>query len=367
MSDKKVFLFAAGGSGGHIFPAIALAEQVLEKLPEAEIHFVGTERGLESKIIPQINFPLHSINIGQLNKNVGLFRRLKTLFLLPWAFVQSLLLIIKLKPQVVIGVGSYASGPVLLIASLLKRPTFIWEPNAFPGMANRYLAPFVDKAFVVFEEASKRMKARKLERFGYPLRKIISPTELEKSFTSPLKIFIFGGSQGARAINNVFLELYKDKEFLSQDIEFVHQTGTPDYDKILRAHNALPENIKSKIKIFEFIQDMPKYYQWAQIAVCRSGMGSASELSAMGVPAIFVPLPSSADNHQLKNAELLVQRGAAKLIQQKDLSPASLKEHLQKFVDNPDNLSELSQNMLNIHQEGAAERIVDSILVDTIR
>lgn len=364
MSKPRVFLFAAGGTGGHIFPALALAENLLEKNKNIEIHFVGTARGLETKIIPKFQFPLHLIQVGRLNNNVSFIERLITLVLLPWSFIQSLLLVYKLKPIAVIGVGGYASGPVLLAAALLRRHSFIWEPNAYPGMANRYLAPFVKRAFLVFKETGEHLKIKKVEIFGYPLRKIFSNKKIKTDFENPLKLFVFGGSQGSRAINNVLLELYKNKEFLNENLEIVHQTGKLDFKKVQEVYSQLPENLRNKIKIFEFIDDMPLFYNWADVALCRSGMGTVAELSAMGVPAIFIPLPTAADNHQFKNAKSLTDRGAAVLIHQSNFNLNQLKEHLQQWIMNKSKLKEMSKNMSEFHQPDAASKIVTSLLKD---
>lgn len=355
---------AAGGTGGHIFPALAFAENLLEKNKNVEIHFVGTARGLESKIIPKFQYPLHLIHIGRLNNNVSILERMKTLILLPWAFFQSLLLVKKLKPVAVIGVGGHASGPVLLAAALLGRPSYIWEPNAFPGMANRYLAPFVKKAFVVFKEAGEHLKTKKVEICGYPLRRIFSNKALKKNYDGPLKLFVFGGSQGSRAINNVLIELYKDIDFLNENLEVVHQTGKLDFKKVQVVYEQLPENLRRKIKIFEFIDDMPHFYKWADIALCRSGMGTVAELSAMSVPAIFIPLPTAADNHQVKNADSLVERDAAVLILQKNFNLKLLKEHLHKWILDKSTLKNMSKNMFDFHQSEATSKIVTSILKD---
>lgn len=183
-----------------------------------------------------------------------------------------------------------------------------------------------------------------------------------KKFSKPLRVFIFGGSQGSRAINNILFELYKDVEVRTWEIEFVHQIGALDYSKFSELYKQLPEEIKSKIQIHEFIQDMPKYYNWAHFAICRAGMGTVAELSAMGVPALFVPLPNSADDHQLKNAESLVQRKAAALIRQSDLNLESLKSLIKKYLENPEDLSLMSQNMHSFHKGEASRKIVISIL-----
>jgi UDP-N-acetylglucosamine--N-acetylmuramyl-(pentapeptide) pyrophosphoryl-undecaprenol N-acetylglucosamine transferase len=363
MKNIDNIIFAAGGTGGHIFPALAIAEEFLDRIPNVKIHFVGTSRGLESKIIPKENYPLHLISIGRLNSNVSFLERIKTLIFLPWAIIQSFFIILKLKPSLVVGVGGYATGPVVLVASLLRYPTFIWEPNAFPGMANRYLAPFVNSAIVVFKEAAQKMKVKNYSVIGYPLRRSFNVNNQQKlKVTSAFKIFIFGGSQGARAINSVMKDLYEDKSFLDLDIEIVHQTGSLDYRNLIEFHKNLSPEYQKKIQIKEFIYNMPDYYLWADIAICRSGMGTVSELAATGVPAIFIPLPFSADDHQVKNAESMMQRGAAKIILQKNLSKESLKVEIENLMRDSKRRDQMSNSMTSFFEEGSTQKIVDQLV-----
>lgn len=366
------FLFAAGGTGGHIFPALAMAEEVRFQHPSAEVLFVGTPRGLESQLIPERGFKLELIKIGRLNKNVGILERVKTLFLLPWALIQSFLIIIKFKPDAVVGVGGYASGPILLASALLGKKCFIWEPNAFPGMANRYLARFVRKAYIVFEISAKFMKVKTYEVVGYPLRKEFdAPVNLQGKFkaenlSSNLRVFIFGGSQGAKSINDVMAAIYRDGSLLEEGFEFVHQAGSSDYERLVDVCSHIELDKRKQITLSPFINNMVEKYKWADIAICRAGMGTVSELAAMGVPAIFVPLPNSADDHQVKNAEALVSREASIMILQKDLDFKTLMAHLRELGCNKNKLKKLSENISKFHEEKACAKIVKSIVSEIL-
>ncbi|MCB0413417.1 MAG: glycosyltransferase, partial [Bdellovibrionales bacterium] len=206
---KKIVVIAGGGTGGHIYPALAIAEALKIKDSEVEIHFVGTGQGLEAKIIPSYGYPLHFVPVGMLNSNVNLVTRIKTLLLLPFAFLKALWLVFKLKPNLVLGVGGYASAPMVFLSSLLRKKTYLWEPNAYPGLANRYLSKWVDASLVVFESAKEYLQSKNFYKVGLPVRKEIeslAKKDVALSKDDAFKILIFGGSQGALRINEVFCE-----------------------------------------------------------------------------------------------------------------------------------------------------------------
>lgn len=354
--SKKTIVIAGGGTGGHIYPGIAIA-RALEKMdPSVEIHFVGTSRGLESKIIPREGFSLHLIESGQLNVSSPL-KKLKTLFKIPVGIWQSIRLLTQLKPLYVIGVGGYASGPFVLAASIVGFNTAIWEPNAMPGMANRFLARFVDKCFVVFDEAVKHLKNKNILRVGMPVRAEIELGTSEPKENSKFHLLSFGGSQGARAINQCLNTAVMQGGEWTENLSIVHQLGSLDYKDITDKYAGAP----CEVSTFEFIFDMPKYYKWADIVVCRGGASSIAEAAAFGIIPIIIPIPA-ADNHQQRNAEALVEKNAGRMILQHDLTPSRLISEIQTLRKDPAMRAEMVQNIKKFYTPQAAEKIAKEIL-----
>ncbi len=362
---SQVIVIAAGGTGGHIYPGLALAQAIKEVQPDAEIHFVGTARGLENKIIPAAGYPLHKIPIGMLNKSAGLKEMCKTLIKLPLAFYRSYQLLKVLKPRFLLGVGGYATGPVLLIGSFMGFKTFIWEPNAMPGLANRLLARFVDEAFVVFDEAKKFLKSRNITRSGMPVRKSIEQLFSEPSATlnsSKFRVFAFGGSQGARGINENLSQTLIASPDLLKEIDVIHQTGKADYEKIRSRYHEKGLGEANPVKVLEYVNDMEEKYKWADLVICRSGTGTLSELSAAGKPSLLIPFPFAADNHQQKNAEVLVSAGAAEMLLQKDLTPQTLRSKIEDLKANRQKRETMTEKVKLFHQPHAAENLALMLL-----
>lgn len=361
MNQKKNILIAGGGTGGHIYPAVAIAREILKLDPEVEITFVGSASGLETKIIPKEKFNLLLLPVGKLNYKGGVLEKIKTLFKLPVALIKSGLIVFKYKPIAVLGVGGYASGPFVLVASLLGRNTFLWEPNAFPGMTNRWLSRFVKKCLVVFSEARKVLGEKKSEQVGLPVREEIEnlfKLEYRKPAT-PFKILIFGGSQGARAINNAFCEsVLKNKSWL-EGFEVIHQTGSTDHKAIVEKYKTVSA---PQVTVTEFIYDMHEKYKWADLVICRSGASTVAELSAAKKAGLLIPLPSAADDHQYKNAKVLVDANAAWLIEQKDLTPESLIEKVTEIRNNKEKLELMSEKVGHFFVSQAAKKTAEIIL-----
>lgn len=351
-------LIAAGGTGGHIYPALAMAEAFQARDKNARVEFVGTAHGLENKIIPAKGFRLHHLPIGRLNSNVSLGERLTTVFSLPFALLKSAWILKREKPDLVLGVGGHASGPLLLMASFLKFRTAIWEPNAMPGMANRILSKFVDECFVVFEEARGLLKNPRLQVAGMPIRKEIAERRSAPAQKTKFQILIFGGSQGARGINNAAMEMIKKGGPWLHEVSVVHQTGAADYERIKAGYGDALKNVDLR----EYLHDMGEQYAAADLVVCRSGTGTLSELAACGKAAILVPFPAASDDHQRKNAESLVNKGAAVMILQKDLTPDGLREEILKLKVNPEKRAEMSRNISAFHHDRAAEKLVEKFV-----
>lgn len=348
-------IIAGGGTGGHIFPGIAIAQEFKRRDPKTEILFVGTARGLEKKIVPREGFKLELINVSAL-KRVGIVQRIKSLLLLPKSFLAVRSLIQQIKPDVVIGVGGYASGPVVLIASLMGVPTLVAEQNALPGFTNRILGRFVRAAAVTFEEA-KDYFGEKAETTGNPVRAEFFEVMPKEAATSEgeIHIFITGGSQGARAINLAVIGalplLVEEKARLS----ITHQTGEHDYDKVRATY--LENGWKVEVK--PFIENMINEFAKADLVITRAGATTVAELAAAGKPALMIPFPFAADDHQRKNAEAIERAGAGRMILQAELTPERLAQELLWLVNDPQQLARMAEASKKLGHPDAAAKVVD--------
>jgi UDP-N-acetylglucosamine--N-acetylmuramyl-(pentapeptide) pyrophosphoryl-undecaprenol N-acetylglucosamine transferase len=355
---KNIIVIAGGGTGGHIYPGVAIAKSLERMGSNVEIHFVGSDLGLETKIIPREGYHLHLLPAGKLNYQGGFFAKLKTLFKLPLAFIKSVFWILKNKPKFILGVGGYASGPFVFAAALLKYQTAIWEPNAHPGMTNRLLSRWVKKTYLVFEGARSYFKCNNIMKVGLPVRPELEQLKQGNRDDSDFHVLCFGGSQGARYINKILMESVKSEPEWLHKAKLIHQTGEPDYADV----NAIYQNSIFSVRPYEFLHEMDKYYDWADIVICRSGASTVAELAAVGKPAVLVPLPTSADDHQKKNAQAVVASGAAIMMEQSQLNPKSLNQIIIEFQKNPERLKKMSEKMKSLHQPRAADVIAKDIL-----
>ena len=306
-------ILAGGGTGGHVIPALAIAQQLQTQFA-AEVLFVGTSRGIENRLVPNAGFSLRLVDVGAL-KNVSLTTRLKTLFGLPRAVWAAARILSEFRPDVVIGVGGYASGPAILAALLRSVTTLIFEPNVVPGFANRIVAPFVSAAAVHFEETGKYF--RRCAVTGVPVREAFFQIAGEP--VTPT-LLVFGGSQGAHAINQAVIEAAPELVERIAGLHIVHQTGEADYNDAKAAYASLG----ASAEVFRFIDDMPGAFARASLLICRSGASTVAEVTAAGKSAIFVPFPRAADDHQKRNAEALQRAGAAVMLDQSQLTRESL-------------------------------------------
>ena len=353
-------VIAGGGTGGHIYPGLAVAK-ALKDLGH-EVHWVGAVGGLEEKIVAREGMPLHLIRIGKLHQSVGLFTRIKTLLGMPFAFLQAVSLAIKLKPVAVLGVGGFASGPFLFVAALLGKRTVIWEPNAHAGLANRVLSRIVDECLLVFEEAASGLKAKDIFRVGLPVRASIQPARRSPVSSRRFRILVFGGSQGARAINRA-VSSWVASDLWPDGVELIHQTGRYDFAETKKVYDTLQaEGRAISVSCVEYIHDMDTRYAWADLIICRAGASTAAELAASGKAAIFVPLPTAADNHQLKNAQVFERAGAASLIEQKDLTIESLNEAVRRFQNEPVLVEQFETSVQQFASPQAAEVIAKHVV-----
>jgi len=302
-------ILAGGGTGGHVIPALAIANE-LKKSYGAEVLFIGTARGIENRLVPAAGYPLQLVRVGAL-KNVSLMTRAKTAFDLPRAVWDAGRMLNEFAPDVVIGVGGYASGPAMLAAVVKHIPTLAFEPNVVPGFANRVVAKFVSGAAVHFEETAKYF--RHAEVTGVPVRQAFFEIPPKRGGTPTL--LVFGGSQGAHAINEAMFRCLPELQRQATGIHIIHQTGERDYNDALAAYRRLGETgLGESAEVFKFIEDMPAGFARADLVVCRSGASTVAEITAAAKPAIFVPFPHAADDHQRVNAEALARVGAAVLV-----------------------------------------------------
>jgi UDP-N-acetylglucosamine--N-acetylmuramyl-(pentapeptide) pyrophosphoryl-undecaprenol N-acetylglucosamine transferase len=346
-------IIAAGGTGGHIYPGVAIAHEFKRRDPDTEILFVGTPRGLESKIVPREGFKLELIQVGAL-KGVSIFEKTRSLGQLPLSFVSALRILKRFKPNVVIGVGGYSSGPTLLMASLLRIPTMVIEPNAMPGFTNRRLARFVDAAALTFEDAQKYFANRAVVT-GNPVRGDFAHLK-KKERGEKLHVLIFGGSQGAHAINTVIVGALPLLRSRNDQLAITHQTGERDFEMVKGGYM---EAGFEGADVRSFIHDMARHFEQADVLICRAGATTAAEVAAAGKAAIFVPFPFATDDHQRKNAEAFERAGAGRLILQQELTAARLAEELTRLIENPREIDLMEEASRKLGRPDSAERTVD--------
>jgi UDP-N-acetylglucosamine--N-acetylmuramyl-(pentapeptide) pyrophosphoryl-undecaprenol N-acetylglucosamine transferase len=344
-------IIAGGGTGGHVIPALAIAQQ-LKKQFDAEVLFIGTARGIETRLVPQAGFPLELIKVGALNK-VSLMTRLKTLLALPLAIAASSRLLTEFDPEVVIGVGGYASGPAMVAAIRRRLPTLAFEPNVVPGFANRMIARWVSAAAVHFEETCEYFPHCKVT--GVPVRAAFFSIPA-KSAGAPT-LLVFGGSQGARAINQAMIESLPGLRAKIPGIHIIHQTGQRDYDRVLAAYQQ--SGISGEVH--KFIDDMPATFGRADLLVCRSGASTVGEITAAGKPAIFVPFPAAADDHQNVNARALERAGAAIVVEESNLEAAYLVETIVALIGDSRQLRTMSAAAKSLAHPQAVEDIAEMV------
>ena len=319
--DKKTFLFATGTTGGHLFPIVSLANELKKK--GHKIYVVSSNSAIEKKVLSQFGFSFFTLSVGRLRKGVGFCERIWTVFCLPIYMVRSMFLILKVKPDIVMGAGGALCGPVLLSSCLLGCYTVIWELNAVPGFTNKILSFFVHSIFICFESAKKYLPEKKCFFYSFPVREDIRKQGSQKREPDGyFHLLILGGSQGSHSINKAVLEMcYKEK---LETWKIRHQTGKKDFESI--------QSIYSKKEYFEcrpFFDNMGECYQWADIVVSRAGAGTLAELSACGKAVIVIPLSSASDNHQFKNAMALKQ--TVEVLQEKNLNGVTLFETIMSF------------------------------------
>jgi UDP-N-acetylglucosamine--N-acetylmuramyl-(pentapeptide) pyrophosphoryl-undecaprenol N-acetylglucosamine transferase len=347
-------LIAGGGTGGHVIPALAIARELKSRY-QAEVLFMGTNRGIENRLVPQAGFGLMRIKVGAL-KNVSLVTRVRTMAELPLAILEARKIIKVFSPDVVVGVGGYASGPAMAAAILAKIPTLAFEPNLVPGFANKMVGRRVSAAAVHFEETKKYF--RNAQVVGVPVRPEFfslagSTSKDGASAGRPPTLLVFGGSQGAHAINQAVTGAIPEVLRQIPRLRVIHQTGERDYNDVQAAY----VRAGTSAEVSAFIDDMPQAFAKADLLVCRSGASTVAEATASGKPAIFVPFPQAADDHQRRNAEAIVSGGAAVLIPQTELTAERLANTLTELLCDPKRLKGMSERAKALSHVDAAGRM----------
>jgi UDP-N-acetylglucosamine--N-acetylmuramyl-(pentapeptide) pyrophosphoryl-undecaprenol N-acetylglucosamine transferase len=347
-------LIAGGGTGGHIYPGIAIAREVRRRHQAAELLFVGTERGLEMKIVPAEGFRLETITISGL-KGSGLLKQLRSLLAIPKSLLDARRILRRFQPSVIIGVGGYSSGPPVLMAALMGIPAMLQEQNALPGLTNRLLARVVRKVATAFRECEAYF-GKKAVLTGNPVRADFSQVP-GRTGNEPFTLLAFGGSQGAQPINQSVVEALAILQTQLPELRVIHQTGEREYPRIKQMYEAM----KIDADVRPFFGDIPKQFAAADLLVCRAGATTLAELTVSGKAAILVPFPQAADDHQRRNAEALAEAGAAEMILQKNLSGPVLAARIRHYFEHRDRLRQMEQNSRALGRPDATERIVDLV------
>ena len=346
-------LIAGGGTGGHLFPGIALAEEVATRHPRNDVVFVGTDRGLEARVVPQNGFVFEAIKSRGL-KGMGFVKLMLGLLLLPVSFFSALGLLRKYRPDVVVGVGGYSSGPVVLMAWLLRIPTAIQEQNALPGFTNKVLGKFVDAIFVSFDAAITFFPAKRAHALGNPIRRALLENFLRSKVAHErFTLLIFGGSLGAKGINSRVIEALPFLQDLKNQVHLVHHTGKGDLEAVTKGY--ADQNFAAEVR--EFIDDMAGAYLGADLVLCRAGATTLAELTVCKKASILVPFPHATDDHQAVNAKALVDAGAAVMFREGELTGERLAATIRELKNDPARLAKMEKAAGNLGRPEASGEI----------
>ena len=348
-------LIAAGGTGGHIYPALAVGQEIMRRAPESHVRFVGTARGLETRLVPQAGFELLLIESAGL-VNMGIAARVRGLALLPRSFWAARRLLKTFQPEVVVGAGGYVTGPVLLTAALMRLPTLVMESNAIPGFTNRRLAGFVTAAAVSFEASVPYFHGKALVT-GNPVRPQFFEIPAKQREAGELSLLLFGGSQGSRALNDAMIAALPLLTPHREVLHVTHQTGPADFARVRSAYEQAGWLINADVR--EYIDDMVLAFAKTDLIIARAGATTSAELAAAGRAAIMVPLPGQLE--QQRNAEVLQAAGGARMILQGELSGERLAREIKELVAAPDRISEMERAVRSLARPGAAAATVDLI------
>ena len=349
-------VIAGGGTGGHLFPGIAIAEEFLRRDPQNRVIFIGTKRGIEHRLLGSLGYELKEIDVEGLMGR-GIRALMKGVYAIPNSMLQSRRILKSFRPDVVIGVGGYASGPAVMAAWLMRIPTAIAEQNALAGNTNRILGRFVDKIFVTYEQSKNQFSAGKVMITGNPVRAAFAD-RLGKAIPekSCRQILIFGGSQGAAAINKAVVAMLPFLREMKDSLRIVHQTGERDVEMVKKAY----EQYGLNALVSPFIEDMVSAYELSDLIICRAGATSLAEITAAGRASILIPFPWAANDHQTLNAQAMVEAGAAVMIKESELTPEKLFALVQSLLADDRKLRDMEDRSRKSGRLDAAAKIVDA-------
>lgn len=356
--NSSLHLVVAGGAtGGHLFPGLAVAEQFVELVEDARVTFVGSESGIEARVIPETDFGLEFVDVQQL-KGGNLFEQLNSVASLPASGLEAHQVLRSLDPDVVVSVGSYVAGPITLVASLMGTPTALMEQNSYPGLTHRLLSRVVDHAFLTFEQSADELGAVDKTITGNPVRSALLAEARDFDYAppepdGPFRILIIGGSGGAGSFNRDIPSWLSSMGESTQRLEVRHQAGQG------RRNEATPgyQDFEGDVEVVEFIDDMAAAYRWCDLLICRAGASTISEVSTLGIPAIFVPFPNAADDHQRANARSIVEAGGGVMIDDDQLDSDRARNLLTGLMNNPRSLANIARGARSLARPEAGAEI----------
>lgn len=359
MEMRPKIMVAAGGTGGHVFPGVAVADEIRRISPNASVTFVGTKRGLETRVLPLLGYPIKLIGSTSV-KDRGMFGKIAAYSRVPFSVMHAFSIMLKDRPDLLLSVGGYAAGPFAVAAVILCVPFAILEPNAVAGMSNRIMGRFARRVFVAFDAALKYFPRSKVLVSGNPVRReVLNIKKAEAKENGVLNIFVFGGSQGARRLNQAMTGALKYLEMHREKIFVAHQTGTVDDAAAIRQ---LYIDAGVKALVFSFTDKIWEYYEKADLVIARSGAMTISELSALAMPSILVPYPYAADDHQRANAMALVEAGGAVMIPDSECTAQALAGEIREFIERPERLVMMKLALERCAKRDATQKIAGELL-----
>lgn len=350
---KKRVVIAGGGTGGHLYPGIALARSLMRQDMDIEISFVGTQKGLEAKVLPREGFDLKTIlSAGLLGKkNIAQW---VSWFKLPISAAQSMCFLIRKRPGLVVGVGGYASGPLVLSAWILRIPILIHEQNSIPGVTNKWLGKIADKIAVSFKDSTEAFPKGKVEVTGNMIREeFCKPKEGFPKMEGPFRVLVLGGSQGAHSINMAMVEALQSLSEKKGNLHIIHQTGEADFEMVNKQY----KESGFSCDVRPFIDDIADQYRKTSLVICRAGATTLAEVTACGKMSILVPFPHATHNHQEKNARVLEAANAGELVLDEDLSGPRIAKSIIQAMEEPERLETMEKNSRKLGSQDATEKV----------
>jgi UDP-N-acetylglucosamine--N-acetylmuramyl-(pentapeptide) pyrophosphoryl-undecaprenol N-acetylglucosamine transferase len=351
-------IIAGGGTGGHLFPGIAIAEEILARGNTNKVVFIGTKKGIEHRMLAGLGYELEEIDVEGV-KGRGLKALMKVTYQIPHSMWQSRQILKRFCPDIVIGVGGYASGPAVITARMMGIPTAIAEQNAIPGITNRILSKFAHLIFVTYAQTKEWFPQSKVIVSGNPVRKVFAilraQVREEKQYR---QLLIFGGSQGAAAINKIIIAMMPQLQKMKDELRVLHQAGDRDVEMMKKAY----EQFGLTAEVMPFIVNMADAYAASDLIICRAGATSLAEITAAGKAAILIPYPFAANDHQTKNAQVLASAGAAIMINENELTAQKLFDVINKLLTDKQRLGQMEEASAKMGNIKAAAKIVDACM-----